>query len=253
VELKEIEVEKGIYITDLYCVYLSDISSVVISDLHLGFEEEMNLNGLFLPKLQREHVEGLVQKIIERYEPEHIFINGDFKQEFRRNLPQEWEDVMHFIDRFSLQTDLIFIRGNHDNYLQTILSKRGINGLDLYEDVRYYIYHGDRDLGIKKITILGHEHPSIVLRDRVGGIFKLPAFVYSPEEHILITPAMSFFSSGTDITQSLLSDDHFTPSLKKVKDKKFRAFGITDDFGLVDFGFLLDLQRKNLSDPHPHR
>ena len=62
---------------------------------------------------------------------------------------------------------------------------------------------------------------------------------------------MSFFSSGTDITQSLLSDDHFTPSLKEIKDKKFRAFGITDDFGVVDFGFLLDLQRKNLSDMNP--
>ncbi|EQB69739.1 MAG: hypothetical protein AMDU5_GPLC00002G0029 [Thermoplasmatales archaeon Gpl] len=69
--------------------------------------------------------------------------------------------------------------------------------------------------------------------------------MYDDKNQIAITPAMSFFSSGTDVTQSLLSDEHFTPVLKNIKDKNFRVFGITDDFGLVDFGFLYDLQTKN--------
>ncbi|MHB1441104.1 MAG: metallophosphoesterase [Cuniculiplasma sp.] len=243
--LKDLEIEENVYLSDLYCIYLADISAAVISDLHLGFEEEMNLNGLFLPKLQRNHVEEKVSQIIERYNPEKLIINGDFKQEFKRNLPQEWDDVIHFIDLFSQKTELIFIRGNHDNYLQSILSKRNIMQIDFFEDDRYYIYHGDRDLSFKKITILGHEHPSIVLRDKIGGVYKIPAFVYDSQDHIAITPAMSFFSSGTDVTQSLLSDEHFTPVLKHVKEKNFRIFGITDDFGLVDFGFLFDLQTKN--------
>lgn len=243
--MKELELEENVYISDLYCIYLSDISAAVISDLHLGFEEEMNLNGLFLPKLQRNHVETMVEKIIERYDPAKIIINGDFKQEFSKNLPQEWEDVIHFIDRFSERTELVFVRGNHDNYLQAILSKRNIVQLDYYEDARYYIYHGDRDLSFRKFTILGHEHPSVVLRDKVGGVYKVPAYVYSEEFHLAITPAMSFFSSGTDVTQSLLSDEHFTPVLKSLKNKNFRIFGITDDFGVVDFGSLQDLQTSS--------
>jgi putative SbcD/Mre11-related phosphoesterase len=243
--LKELEIEKNVYLSDLYCVYLSDISTAVISDLHLGFEEEMNLNGLFLPKLQRNHVEEKVSKIIERYNPERIIINGDFKQEFKRNLPQEWDDVIHFIDLFSKKTELIFIRGNHDNFLQSILSKRNITQFDFFEDDGYYIYHGDKDMSFRKLTILGHEHPSVVLRDKVGGVYKIPAFVYDSNNRIIITPAMSFFSSGTDVTQSLLSDEHFTPVLRHLKDKNFRVFGITDDFGLVDFGHLLDLQQKH--------
>ena len=243
--MKDLEIRENVYISDLFCIYLSDISAAVISDLHLGFEEEMNLNGLFLPKLQRNHVEDKVSQIIERYNPEKLIINGDFKQEFRRNLPQEWDDVIHFIDRFSTKTELIFVRGNHDNYLQSILSKRGILEVDTYETENYYIYHGDKDLSYRKFTILGHEHPSIVLRDKIGGVYKIPAFVYDDKNKIAITPAMSFFSSGTDVTQSLLSDEHFTPVLKNIKDKNFRVFGITDDFGLVDFGFLYDLQTKN--------
>jgi putative SbcD/Mre11-related phosphoesterase len=242
--LKEIMVEKNVYLTDLYCIYLSDLQAAVISDLHLGFEEVMNMNGLYLPKLQRDHVEGMVQKIIERYNPEKIIINGDFKQEFRKNLSQEWDDVIHFIDRFSSQAELIFVRGNHDNYLQTILSRRNILQLDFYEDDEYFIYHGDRDIGLRKFTILGHEHPSLVLRDRVGGMYKIPAYVYNGESRIAITPAMSFFSSGTDVTQSLLNEEHFTPVLKKVKALQFRVFGITDDFGLVDFGYLSDLHER---------
>ncbi len=242
--MKEIQVTDDVFISDLHCIYLRDISAAVISDLHLGFEEEMNLHGLFLPKLQRDHVERMVDSIIERYSPETLIINGDFKHEFSKNLPQEWDDIMHFINRYEKQLKLHFVRGNHDNYLITILKRKGIEISEIYETDRYYIYHGDRDRGLKKITILGHEHPSLVLRDRVGGMFKIPSFVYSEEAKILITPAMSFFSSGTDVAQSLLSEDHFTPVLRHVNSKAFRVYGITEEFGLVDFGFIGDLQTE---------
>ncbi len=241
--MKEINIIKNVFISDLYCVYLQDISAAVISDLHLGFEEEMNLHGLFLPKLQRNHVEKIVDDIMDRYAPQKLIINGDFKQEFSRNLPQEWEDVTHFIDRYRKETSLIYIRGNHDNYLMTILKSNNIELYDYYETENYYIYHGDKDLGLKKLTILGHEHPSVVLRDRIGGLFKIPAFVYNNENKILITPAMSFFSSGTDVSESLLNNEHFTPVLKHAG-KKFRAYGITEDFGVLDFGFVEDLKQE---------
>ena len=241
--MKEIQILKNVFISDLYCVYLKDISAVVVSDLHLGFEDEMNLHGLFLPKLQREHIERTMDAIIDRYSPNKIIINGDFKQEFSRNLPQEWDDVNHFIERYKDQAKLIFIRGNHDNYLTNILKHNNMEIIDFYEDDNYYIYHGDRDMSTRKITILGHEHPAVVLRDEVGGIFKIPAFVFNFDYRILITPARSFFSSGTDVSESLLSEEHFTPVLKSVS-KRFRAYGITEEFGLLDFGYVEDLEQK---------
>lgn len=246
--MKEIQVSDDVYISDLHCIYLRDISAAVISDLHLGFEEEMNLHGLFLPKLQLNHVESMVDRIIERYNPESIIINGDFKHEFSKNLPQEWDDIIHFINRYSEQTRLQFVRGNHDNYLIAILKKKNIELLDAFETERYYIYHGDKDAGLRKITILGHEHPSLVLRDRVGGVFKVPAFVHNREANVLITPAMSFFSSGTDVAESLLSDEHFTPVLKHTDSSRFRVYGITEEFGLVDFGYLGDLHNSRFHD-----
>ncbi|EQD65252.1 ICC-like phosphoesterase [mine drainage metagenome] len=125
--MKELQIEKDVYLSELGCIYLSDESSVVISDLHLGFEEEMNIHGLYLPRLQREHIEHTVEKIIERYTPHRIIINGDFKQEFSRNLSQEWTDVIHFIERFEKKVELTFIRGNHDNYLENdIVPKKNI-------------------------------------------------------------------------------------------------------------------------------
>lgn len=242
--MMEIQIEKDVFISDLYCVYLRDIGAVVISDLHLGFEEEMNLHGLFLPKLQRNHVEGLVDRIIERYDPETIIVNGDFKHEFARNLPQEWEDILHFLERYSQQVKFHFVRGNHDNFLLTVLARKKIGMTDFYEDDRYFIYHGDKDLGLRKLTMLGHEHPSIVLRDEVGGVFKIHSFVYNPESRVLLLPSMSFFSSGSDVVASLINDEHFTPVLKKTDYKKFRAYGITEEFGLVDFGSLGEMKKS---------
>ena len=240
--MQDIQVRKDIFLSDLGCIYLSDIKTIVVSDLHLGFEAEMNLHGLFLPHMQRDHVESVIDKMLERYSPENIVINGDFKHEFSRNLPQEWDDIIHFIDRYQNETDMTFVRGNHDNFLLTILSKRNLPLLETFETDNYYIYHGDKDRGLRKTTILGHEHPSLVLRDEIGGILKIPAFVYNPDSSILITPALSFFSSGTDVTQSLLSEEHFTPVLKKSDARRFRVYGLTEEFGLADFGFLGDLQ-----------
>ncbi len=204
----------------------------------------MNLHGLFLPKMQLKHVEARIDSIIERYHPEFLIINGDFKQEFSRNLSQEWDDIVHFIDRYADKIKLKFVRGNHDNYLITILKQRGIDLYEYYETDEYYIYHGDKDRGLRKLTMLGHEHPSLVLRDRIGGIVKMGCFVYNAESRVAITPSLSFYSTGTDVTQSLLSEEHFTPVLKNVDAKKFRVFGLTDDFGLVDFGWLSDLQQE---------
>ena len=96
--MKDIQVEENVFISDLHCIFLRDISTAVISDLHLGFEEEMNLHGLFLPKLQLAHVEGMVDRIIDRYSPESIVINGDFKHEFSRNITQEWDAINRFMD-----------------------------------------------------------------------------------------------------------------------------------------------------------
>lgn len=252
--MKEIQIEDGIFISDLYCAYLSDISTVVISDLHLGFEEEMNLHGLFLPRLQLSHVQETVGKILDRYQPQHLIINGDFKHEFSRNLPQEWDDIIEFIDKFSNQVDMKFIRGNHDNYLISVLKKRDLELLETFETERYHIFHGDKDLPLEKFTILGHEHPSLVLRDRVGGIFKIPAFVYNKEQKVLITPAMSFFSSGSDVIENLVNDEHFTPSIRHTKPEKYRVYGITEEFGLVDFGYLGDLKdNQRMEIPRIHR
>ncbi|MEM0158867.1 MAG: metallophosphoesterase, partial [Thermoplasmataceae archaeon] len=119
--MREIRVEDDVFLTDLYCIILNDIGAAVISDLHLGFEEEMNTRGLFLPKFQLNHVSSIVDKILERYQPSMLIINGDFKHEFSKNLPQEWEDIKKFIERYKDQTKLTFVRGNHDNYLLSIL------------------------------------------------------------------------------------------------------------------------------------
>ncbi len=240
--MRDIRISDDVFISEFYCAYLPEELTAVISDLHLGFEQEMNLRGLFLPKLQLKHVEGMVDKIIATYDPERIIINGDFKHAFSKNFPQEWSDAKHFIDRYSHRVELVFIRGNHDNYLSAILSTRNIVLRDSIRLGNFYIYHGDKDLGLKGFTILGHEHPSIVLRDSVGGSYKMPVFAYSSKENLLLLPALSFFSSGADLSTSLISEEHFTPVLKNVDQDSFRVFAITEEYGLIDLGSLSDLR-----------
>ena len=96
------ELVKGVEAYDL-ALYLPKHKTVVFSDLHMGFEESLQSQGVLVP---RTHYKDLV----DRYEQifaelqkkkkkvDRIVITGDLKHEFGRIARQEWRDAMRIID-----------------------------------------------------------------------------------------------------------------------------------------------------------
>ncbi len=223
-------------LTRYFMLYLEEEETAVLADLHLGFEDVMAQKGLFLPKLQFPRIMALLERIVERYEPKRIIIDGDLKHEFSRNMPQEWREIESVVDYLSENSELVVIRGNHDNFLKTILGRRGLKLHEHYSIGKFLFAHGHRDVDIPpgKVLIMGHEHPSITIRDETMASTKLPVFLVSKD--IVVLPAVSIYAIGTDITKN----DFMSPILKKYP-QEFEIYALDEDAGVIGMGRLRDI------------
>jgi len=224
----------GIAFTKYGMLYIEEFELGVIADLHLGYEDVMATKGLFLPKIQKELILRRLDDIYTHYAPSNLLINGDFKHEFSKNMPQEWKEIEEVLDYITSMSKVIVVRGNHDNFLKSILKRRGLNLHDNYKIGDFYFVHGHKDFDIKGITVIGHEHPSVTLRDEIFATLKIPCFLYTPD--LIVLPAMSIYAAGTDITRT----DYISPILIKNR-RDFEVFAVDLDVGVLPAGKLSSL------------
>ncbi len=212
-------------IADTRSIFIDGLNTLVISDLHLGFEEDLARQGIFLPRRQFYHVIKVIEKILDLLGDsiETIIVNGDLKHCFDRLLRQEKKEVSHFIEYLlDKKIDLVIIRGNHDNYLPIVLKNYSVK---LYEDYRVSIgdqkilvTHGHKDVDIENVdyVIIGHEHPSLAIADKLGVLTKVHVYLKVPtivNNEIIVLPAFGIYQAGNRIT--LDKDNYLSPIVRK--------------------------------------
>ncbi len=146
--------------------------TVVISDLHLGFESELWSSGVRVPNSSWRIVEEITQ-LIHDVKAERLLIVGDVKhhiigaswQEYK-TLPRMFKHLRQHVE------DILIIPGNHDGGLQdligdlaTILPTRGY----YVEEEKTGFFHGHvwpgEQLLNARTIIAGHMHPVVYLRE----------------------------------------------------------------------------------------
>lgn len=235
--MDQLEVRPNVVIDRDHALYLKESETVVIADLHLGYEGALHEEGVSIPRFQKGIMMDRMERIVERYEPKRLIINGDFKHEFSKNLSQEWDDANDVLNYLTGEVDVELIRGNHDNYLLTILAKKDLGMLETTESQGMTIAHGHKDIIWEGTLIIGHEHPSLLLRDEIGASIKRPCFLISGRTIVL--PAFSPLATGTNVASM-----HFiSPPLACLDAHKTRVIAIDEELGLMDFQTLADLQQ----------
>jgi len=203
-----LKLEDDLYIADPWpAIYIDNLDSVIIADLHLGIEGVLEDEGLYIPRKASEDTIKLVFKIIEELDVRNLIIAGDLKHSFGLLNRSEWIEIKRFIKTLldEYKINLTVIRGNHDNYLGVLLDKYNVPFLERLNYDKYTIIHGHQETGLdiyNKIIIMGHEHPSISISDELGIKYKFKCFLWGDfkTHKILILPPLSELATGTSFT-----------------------------------------------------
>ncbi|WP_297552640.1 metallophosphoesterase [Thermococcus sp.] len=204
--------------------------NLIISDLHLGYEIAMAREGFYLPRVFHEVV-GDLKGLIKRERPKRLIINGDLKHSFIPEWRERAELKAFFEEIGPLVEEIVLVRGNHD--VGTLwLRELGVEVVDELKLGRWKLVHGHRVVEGERF-IIGHEHPAIRLRDEVGAIVKVPAFLLG--EKLIVLPAFSPWAYGNDVLREIVS-----PFLRFYPED-FRVL-VPLDNELLDFGKLSQLR-----------
>lgn len=236
--MDEIEVFENAFISSDLCLHIPEERTVVVADLHIGYESALEAEGIHIPRIQTKTVIGSLNRLVDKYEPDRLVILGDLKHEFSRNLGQEMKDVRSVLDSVSDRTDIVLVKGNHDNYIENIVSRIQVPVVPQYRTGGVTLVHGHMSCSDRPL-VMGHEHPSIKIVDRVGAYLKLPCHVWLRNERILVLPAYSPLASGTDMT-GVHSGDCLSPILKECDVRSADIFACSD-IGLLPLGRLASL------------
>ncbi len=203
------KIEKGIDIRDL-SLYLTSSKTLIISDVHLGYEQSLSDSGVFLPRFQYKETIERLDKIFENLKVNKIIINGDLKHEFGRISNTEWKTILNLVDYFLDKCkDVVFIRGNHDKILEPVLRKKNFEIRDYFLIDNLFICHGDKvfdneEFKKSKILVIG----SAVSLEKDGRKEKYKCFLIGKwkNKKLIVMPSFNLVIEGTDIlNEKLLS------------------------------------------------
>jgi len=196
----EIRVSPDIVLSSFGCAFHSQSGALLLADLHIGYEATLEGEGFAMPRVQTLEMISRLNKAIDCYDPSVVVVVGDLKHNFDRNLTAEWNGVERFVEEVCGRAKLSVVRGNHDNYLSTILSKRGIVLEKSVVIGGMLVSHGhETRAAYAGGMILAHEHPALRIRETTGASVKVPCFLYEPEGERLVLPAFSTLALGSDV------------------------------------------------------
>ena len=247
-------------------------STLVIADVHIGYEEALNKQGILIPRIQFEEMIKRMESIFDSLSSkkiERIVVNGDLKHEFGTISEQEWRNTLKFIDMLAQHcNEIILIKGNHDSILGPIAKKRDVKVLDCFvvepikkqineknsilkkiikknkNPLKTLITHGNKIpnkelLQETSTLIIGHEHPAISLKEGPR-VEQYKCFLKGKYKgkNLIVMPSFNTIVQGTDIAR----DKILSPFLHQKLDD-FSVYVVEDK--IYEFGKLGKLRTVN--------
>lgn len=229
-------------VDSLPCLYNDELDLLVVSDIHLGLEGSVTSKGGYVPKFQLEEIISDIERAKKETNATRILINGDLKNDFRKNYYSEKKEIDKFLREIKeLFDEVIIVEGNHDNFLDEIVEKNGLEIKNRYVENNILFTHGHKDIeDIEEFdtVVIGHEHPALSLEDEIGVVEKVDSIVYGEGKEnveIVVLPAFSSISNGTRINETP-QKELLSPVLRKHVDiNEMKATVVSREAGVFEF------------------
>ena len=142
-----------------------DKKSLVITDLHLGFENALSLNNVFLGKNKTvTEITKEIELLIDKTKPDSLILLGDVKSGINSITKTEWETVPVFFENITKLIDTILVPGNHDANIEKLIPNEitlaGSKGI-IIDDILLTHGHTMPSENFSQINtiVMGHIHP----------------------------------------------------------------------------------------------
>ncbi|MEM0230716.1 MAG: metallophosphoesterase [Candidatus Woesearchaeota archaeon] len=220
--------------------------ALVLSDLHIGYEESFSERGAMVQRFQLEDFKTELSEVFKRTgRPKLTIIAGDLKHEFGRISRQEWRESLEVLDFLSAHSErVVLVRGNHDNVLGPIASRKDLGVVEEFKLGGFLIIHGHKipmSESLRRIhtIIIGHEHPAITISDGVRSEpFKCFLVGRTGRFNLIVLPSFSQIYEGTDVRGA----SFLSPMLKNSDLGSFRVVACGPSLSNYDFGRLSRLE-----------
>lgn len=180
--------EEELILNNRRSLYWKRLSTLILSDLHLGKAAHFRKNGIPVPVQSALSDLHQLDSLLQFYTPSEVIFVGDL---VHAGANTEVALLQEFIARFRT-VKFSLVKGNHDRLPDMKLHQLGIAGIySTREMAGITLAHTPApDPGGRCIS--GHIHPGIRLKMPAGGYMKFPCFRVTDKQVIL--PAFSGFT-----------------------------------------------------------
>ncbi|MBT4651675.1 metallophosphoesterase [Candidatus Woesearchaeota archaeon] len=231
------EIINGVRILDL-CLYFVEEKVLVLGDVHIGYEEALNKEGVLVPRYQFEDIMQRLKRVFEGLDVEKVVVNGDLKHEFGTISATEWRHTLKLLEFLLSKGEVVLVKGNHDVILGPIADKKNVEVVDSVRIGEGLIIHGDKLVEIPsevKFLIIGHEHPAVTISE-YPRMEKYKCFLLGKfsGKDLVVMPSFNLVTEGTNVLQGEL----LSPFLEDVSN--FNVF-IVGEEKVYSFGKVKEL------------
>jgi hypothetical protein len=158
------------FVTSQPAVLIGD--TLVVADLHIGVEFGYYKSGVRIPSNTGSMLRG-IGELITLTKARSLVLLGDVKHKVPGSSMQEMREVPQFLASLGDKIEVDIVPGNHDPGLKNFLPE----GVSLHPSRGFgkgkcYFAHGhtwpDPEFMNADYVFVGHEHPQIEFRDRLG-------------------------------------------------------------------------------------
>jgi putative SbcD/Mre11-related phosphoesterase len=160
-------------------------STLVVSDLHIGWEVALAEEGIHIPSQTTRLCEKL-KAVITGKRIDRLIVLGDVKHTFSKIEHGEWRDVPQFFEEIcKIVPKVQVVPGNHDGDVEAllpesveVLSSKGV----IVGDVGLFHGHTWPDIDILgcSLLVVGHVHPVVGFSDPMGFWITRQVWVRAP-------------------------------------------------------------------------
>lgn len=155
--------------------------TLIIADLHIGIEHVLRNAGFNLPSQSKKMMEKIIT-ICKKHKISRAVIVGDVKHNIPNVSYQEFDEIPGFFEELLKFCRVDVVPGNHDGGIKKLLPKdveiHSPKGFIL-ENVGFFHghTHPDESLMRCRYAVMGHNHPVIVFKDKLGYRISKPCWL----------------------------------------------------------------------------